>query len=79
VKCDNIIDELTSYLDNALDPALKQELEEHLKKCKKCRLVVDTCKKTIQIYCNSEPVQLPDETRLRLHTALRERLQQMRR
>jgi anti-sigma factor RsiW len=79
VKCDNIIEELTSYLDDALDPALRQELEEHLKKCKKCRLVVDTCKKTIQIFCNSEPVPLPDETRIRLHSALRERLQQMRR
>jgi anti-sigma factor RsiW len=79
VKCNNIIEELTSYLDKSLDPALRQELEEHLKKCKKCRLVVDTCKKTIDIYCNSEPVPLPDETRLRLHSALRERLQQSRR
>lgn len=79
MKCDNIIEELTSYLDDALDPALRQELEEHLKKCKKCRLVVDTCKKTIQIFCNSEPVPLPDETRMRLHSALRKRLQQMRR
>jgi len=79
VKCDNIIEELSAYLDDALDPALRQELEEHLKKCKKCRLVVDTCKKTIQIFCNSEPVPLPDETRMRLHSALRERLEQMRR
>ncbi|HXW17070.1 MAG TPA: zf-HC2 domain-containing protein [Candidatus Acidoferrales bacterium] len=79
MKCDNIIEELSAYLDDALDPALRQELEEHLKKCKKCRLVVDTCKKTIQIFCNSEPVPLPDETRMRLHSALRERLEQMRR
>jgi len=79
VKCDNIIEELTSYLDNALDPGLRAELEAHLKKCKKCRLVVNTCKKTIDIYCNSEPVPLPEDTRSRLHSALRERLQQDRR
>ena len=78
MKCANIIEELSGYLDGAMDPALRAELEDHLAKCKKCRLVVDTCKKTIDIYCNSEPVPLPDETRSRLHNALREKLQQRR-
>ncbi len=76
MKCDNIIEELTNYLDKTLDPGLRAELEVHLKKCKKCRLVVNTCKQTIDIYCNSEPVPLPDDTRSRLHGALRARLQQ---
>jgi hypothetical protein len=35
--------------------------------------VVDTCRKTIQIFCNSEPVPLPEDVRQRLHTALLER------
>jgi anti-sigma factor RsiW len=75
VKCNNIIEELSSYLDGALDPALRADLEVHLQKCKRCRLVVDTCRKTINIYCNADPVPLPDETRSRLHDALKQKLQ----
>ena len=74
MKCNNIIEELSSYLDDALDPALRADLEVHLQKCKRCRLVVDTCKKTINIYCNSDPVPLPAETRSRLHDALKQKL-----
>ena len=75
MKCNNHIEELSSYLDDALDPALRADLEVHLQKCKRCRLVVDTCKKTINIYCNSDPVPLPDDTRSRLHEALKLKLQ----
>ena len=42
-------------------------------RCTDCRLVVDTTRKTIQIFCNSEPVPLPEDVRGRLHTALLER------
>lgn len=76
MKCKNIIEEISSYLDGMIDPALRAELEEHLAKCKRCRLVVDTCKKTIQIFCNSDPVPLPDTTKSKLHSALMQHLHQ---
>jgi len=79
VKCRSVILELSSYLDDALDPALRADLEEHLNKCEDCRVVVDTTKKTIQIFCNSNPVPLPEETRMRLHNALKARLQHLHR
>jgi anti-sigma factor RsiW len=79
VKCTNMIEELSGYLDGALSPELRVELEEHLSKCKRCRIVVDTCKKTIDIYCNAEAVPLPEDTRSRLHSALREKLSHQRR
>jgi hypothetical protein len=31
---------------------------------------VDTTKKTVQIFCNSEPAPLPEDTRQRLRDAL---------
>jgi predicted anti-sigma-YlaC factor YlaD len=70
--------ELENYLDKELDPALRATIEEHLAKCKKCRLIVDTTKKTIEIYCNSEPAPLPMDTRHRLHEALAKRLRRAR-
>jgi hypothetical protein len=40
--------------------------------------VVDTTKKTIQIYCNSEPAPLPEETKTRLRDALFKQLNRLR-
>jgi anti-sigma factor RsiW len=73
VNCKKVVVELTSYLDGVLDSSTRTELELHLSRCTDCRLVVDTCRKTIQIFCNSEPVPLPEDVRSRLHSALLER------
>jgi anti-sigma factor RsiW len=73
VNCKKVVMQLSSYLDGLLDSAMRTDLEEHLSRCTDCRVVVDTCRKTIQISCNSEPVPLPDDVRQRLHSALLER------
>jgi anti-sigma factor RsiW len=73
VNCKKVILELTSYLDGVLDTSVRIDLEQHLSGCIDCRMVVDTTRKTIQIFCNSEPVPLPEDVRKRLHTALLER------
>jgi predicted anti-sigma-YlaC factor YlaD len=73
VNCKKVILELTNYLDGVMDSTIRIDLEQHLSRCKDCRLVIDTTRKTIQIFCNSEPVPLPEDVRTRLHTALLER------
>jgi predicted anti-sigma-YlaC factor YlaD len=78
VKCKAIINELADYLDEALDSTLRSSIEQHLGKCRDCRLVVDTTKQTIEIFCNSEPAPLPETTRQRLHEALGKRLRRAR-
>jgi anti-sigma factor RsiW len=74
LNCLSVIRELSNYLDGELDAAARGELEQHLGHCDDCRLVVDTTRKTIQIFCNSEPVPLPVDVRSRLHAALERRL-----
>lgn len=70
MNCRGVLDEIADYLDGAMDPALLQELEIHLGRCKNCRLIIDTTKKTIDIFCNSEPIPLPIGVRDRLHAAV---------
>jgi len=65
-------------LDGELDAGTIAEVQRHLEACEDCRLLVDTTRKTIQIYCNSELVPLPEELRDRLHRALVERLRRPR-
>jgi hypothetical protein len=72
VNCKKVIIELSSYLDGALDCGVRTDLEQHLSKCVDCRVIVDTTRKTISIFCNSEPIPLPADVRERLHSALLE-------
>jgi hypothetical protein len=74
VNCKTLVVELEDYLDEELDSELRSSIEVHLAKCKNCKLIVDTTKKTIQIYCNSEPAPLSEDTRHRLHDALVKKL-----
>jgi anti-sigma factor RsiW len=76
LNCENVIHELSDFIDGDLDGALKQELESHLKDCEDCRLVVDQTRKTIEVFCDSEPVELPGEVRARLHDVLRRKFKE---
>ena len=74
MDCRQLILELSNYLDGEMDASLQAELEEHLKKCPDCRMVVNTTKKTIDIFCQCAPAPLPENVRSRLHRALEQHL-----
>lgn len=74
MNCKSVIRQLGDYLDGALDAALLEALEQHLAHCEDCHLVVDTTRKTIEIYCNTEPMALPADVRARLERALADKL-----
>lgn len=70
MTCAEFLKELTDYLDDALDPRTRAELEDHLVWCHDCFVVCDTTKKTISIYRESCIYELPDDLRTRLHSAI---------
>jgi hypothetical protein len=74
LNCKGVIREISNYIDGALDPEVKQELEQHLEDCEDCKLVVDQTKLTVEIFCDSELVELPGDVKFRLHEALRRKI-----
>jgi len=70
VKCSDFLQELTNYLDGAIDARTRAELEDHLAWCHYCYVVCDTTKKTIEIYRDSQLYELPEDLRARLRTAI---------
>ena len=74
MNCQRVFRELSNYIDGDLDPVLRVELEVHLTVCQNCCLVVDQTKKTIELFCNSELVPLPEDVRAKIHAALREKM-----
>jgi anti-sigma factor RsiW len=71
VNCQDVIRELSEYLDGELSPEARRELEEHLRDCRECQLVVDQTRMTVEIFCDSQPVPLPQDVQMRLREALR--------
>jgi anti-sigma factor (TIGR02949 family) len=74
VRCKQLIDNLSGYLDGELDPELAARLAQHLEHCEDCSIVVDTTKKTIQICCSTEPAPLPQDVHERLNRLYAEKL-----
>ncbi len=74
MNCKGVILEISNYVDGELDLSVKQELERHLGECVDCKMVVDQTKLTVEVFCDSVPVELPADVKSRLHDALRRKL-----
>ena len=78
MTCEAVIREISNYIDGDLHAELRREIEAHLKDCKDCQVIIDQTKLTVDIFCDSEMVELPDDVRQRLHQALRRKMAQTR-
>ncbi len=76
MNCKGVILEISNYIDGELDLPVKQELERHLEDCEDCKMVVDQTRLTVEIFCDSKPVELPADVKSRLHDALHRKLQE---
>lgn len=77
MKCEELLRLLNEYVDGTVDPALCEDFEKHMAGCNPCQVVVDNIRKTIRLYREGEPYDLPREFRTRLHDALRRRWKEM--
>jgi anti-sigma factor RsiW len=73
MKCEELLAMLNEYVDGEVDPAICEEFEKHLAGCNPCQIVVDNIRKTIRLYKEGQPYDLPTEFKQRLHRALRQR------
>jgi anti-sigma factor RsiW len=70
VNCRDVFREISNYLDGDLGPDLKRAIEAHACGCHHCEVVVDTTRKTIELYCDGRLFPLPLTVRQRLHETL---------
>ncbi|HON06475.1 MAG TPA: zf-HC2 domain-containing protein [Verrucomicrobiota bacterium] len=73
MKCKDLLKILNEYVDGTIDPSMCEEFEKHLEGCNPCQVVVDNIKKTITIYKEGQPYELPVEFKEKLHKTLREK------
>jgi hypothetical protein len=54
-------------VDGDLDPLLCDEIERHMADCENCQIVINTLKKTVELYhLTAEDPSLPSDVRTRL-------------
>jgi len=73
VNCTEFLSKLTDYFDGQIDPALLTEVKAHLGTCHHCEVVVDTTRKTIDVYRGAVSYEFPEELSNRLRAAVMER------
>jgi anti-sigma factor RsiW len=59
VSCEEVLKELSNYLDDNLDSGLRQEIESHLYMCRRCSVVLDTTRKMISIFSDESVLEIP--------------------
>ncbi len=74
LTCNQFLDELSEYLDEAATGQIRHELEAHISECPNCWVMVDTTKKTVQVYRGLAPEPLPNGLRSRLMAALEKKM-----
>jgi hypothetical protein len=78
VTCTEFLAILDNVIDESIAAETRTEIETHLKKCGHCEVVLNTTRKTIEIYRCHEIYELPTDVSERLHAKIMERCRKVR-
>jgi anti-sigma factor RsiW len=59
VGCEQVWREISNYLDGEVDPALRAAMEEHIRGCKKCSVVLDGTRNVVELYGDERMLEVP--------------------
>ena len=75
LTCKEFLQELNDYLDESVaDTQLRGRIEAHITQCPNCFVILDTTRKTIQVYKGMQPQVIPEDVRSRLLKAVERKL-----
>jgi len=76
-QCREVFARLSEYLDEELDPALCEAIDEHNADCAPCEAFLASLRRTVDLLSDQEPAPLSDDVRrsiLANYRSLRQRL-----
>lgn len=74
VSCKKVIAELSNFLDESVGPALRTEIVQHLNRCVRCSVLLDSTRKLIVISGDERTFEVPVGFSERLHRDLARRI-----
>jgi predicted anti-sigma-YlaC factor YlaD len=70
MDCKAVLSNLSDYVDGDVSEELRAALEDHVAKCRRCRVVFDTTRKALKIVLDVEPFEVPLAVSARLYARL---------
>ena len=74
ITCKDFLKELNDYLDELVDPETKKHWQSHVDECPNCFVIVDTTRKTMQVYKGMHEQEVPGDVKSRLMQALEKKM-----
>lgn len=74
LSCKEVLANLSTYVDQEGSAELRSALEEHIAKCRRCRVVFDSAGKMLKILVDIEPFGVPLAASDQLHAHIKELL-----
>lgn len=61
MHCDRLLEELSEYIDGSLDPDRRRKIENHLRLCGTCAVLLDSLRKLVYIVGDDKVFMPPFE------------------
>lgn len=74
LDCKHVWNALSEYIDGGVDPALREEIEQHLQFCEVCSAVLDSIRNILYLTADDRVFALPGGFSERLHARIDEEL-----
>jgi anti-sigma factor (TIGR02949 family) len=74
LTCKQFLQELNDFLDETTDQDMKRRLQAHVNECPNCFVIVDTTRRTMEVYKGMEPQAIPENVKARLWLALERKM-----
>ncbi len=70
MRCEDIVQQISDYLDGALDQGATKTLEQHLSTCEACRDELEAVRQTIALMNDIDEVAPPTDLLDRIHAQI---------
>ena len=74
VTCEQVLQELSNFIDQDIDPALRAEIEAHLAMCHRCSILHDSLRKVLVIVGDERTFEISVGYSERLHARIDQHL-----
>jgi Putative zinc-finger len=79
VSCEQVWREISNYLGDEVDPALRADMDEHFRSCRRCTAVLEGTRNVVQLYGDERMFEVPAGFSQRLHRRLEAQMPSSRR
>lgn len=74
VDCKHVWEHISAYIDNSVEPQVREDIERHLEHCEICSAILDSTRNILVLTADDRTFELPVGYSKRLHERLAKEL-----